>query len=381
MATIDATAYNELLIDKLSSSDGLTKFAQLESDIIRDKILEVGFARNLLTAKEISRNDPNIQEDVQTDTIYYLARVETFSPAMSVAFRGNANSMVWQGKKFPISFFKIETAHFNTDEMTIRSIPYNFTADIEKKFPLMIQLIEDRTFVKHVELCAQLQQLWANGNIWKKHQKGSAVVEAAVIKGNNVTSTTFDVVHPAPADFARLAALFPGVQGEQLLGTQILISAPDYERFSANDFMTLGSDLLGKVVREGYTENTLLGRKVVKTIKTGVLRPGNIYMFAPKEFGGLFLKFIDTKLYIERYGDRYESWAGEVVGMGFGNMKYVKKLELYGASSAMSGPDQYSADTADTGYEAVIPLSEEDLFKVENVNLEASPTGYVPQIY
>jgi hypothetical protein len=302
---------------------------------------------------------------------------------MSVAFRGNANSMVWQGKKFPISFFKIETAHFVTDEMTIRSIPYNFTADIERKFPLMIQLIEDRTFIKHVELCVQLQQYWANGNQWKKHRKGSQVNEVAVIKGTNVPSNSsdFNVVHPAPADFARLAALFPGVRGEQLLGTQILISAPDYERFSVNDLMTLGSSLLGKVVREGYTEDTLLGRKVIKTIKTGILRPGNVYMFAPKEFGGLFLKFIDTKLYIERYGDRYESWAAEVIGMGFGNLKYVKKLELYGASSAMSGPDQYDQTTADDGYEAVIPLSEADLFKVENINFEAAPTGYVPHIY
>lgn len=386
MAGIDAITYNNALADALER-DGVEKFAAAETDVIRDKIWEEGFARKIIPPKQVDRNDPHIQEALDSDTIYYLAHLETMSSAMSVSFRGNGNSRIWQSKKFPISFFKIETEHLVTDEMTIRSMPYKFTDEIESKYPIYLQVVEDRDFILHVEAACQVQQYWANNGFVKLSSTNlSNVVEAGVRKGElarAASSDDFVIYPPTRADFSYLAAMFPGSRGEQLLAQTYLMTVADYEKINTWQYQDVGGEGAWQITREGYTADKVLGRQIVKTLKTGILRPGNIYAFAPKEFGGLFLTFMDAKLYIDRRGDRYESWAAEVIGMGFGNLKFVKKLELYSGSVTPDSLGSYATGAghnADSGYEAVLPLPEDQLIQ-ENTQPAAAPAGYLPQIY
>ena len=379
----DIAVYNERLLERLQD-DGLEKFAAKESEVIRDKIWEAGFARKLFPPKSVTRDDRNIQEDLEEDRIYYLVHAETMTHAMTVSFRGNAPSRVWKSKKFAIPFFKIETLHFYTDEATIRSMPYRFTDEIERKFPLMLQVVEDRELILHLEACAQWQQYWANGNSFAALNASglagaSPPVETGVRKSEAARTRSTDdfiIVTPTRADFAYLAAMFPGTQGEQLVADSFLISQPDWERINTWAQATVGSEGAWQITKEGYVANTIIGRRVFKTAKTGVLRPGNVYAFAPKEFGGKFLTFIDAKLYMNKHGSRYESWAEEYIGMGFGNLRFVKKLELYSGSVTPDSIGSYGTN-ADTGYTAVLPLPEDELIKsnieTTGVKVQAEP--------
>lgn len=370
---LDAGTTNQLFLDRLRS-DGQEKIAAAQSDVVRQKILEDGFMRKLMAPKDIDRNDPHIQEDLKTDTIYYLEHVERLSYAMSLNIRGNGNSNVWYAKKYPISFHKIETERIKTDEYTIRAMPYPFFKDMESKFPTWIQMVEDREGVLHFEAACQTIQKWDNGSVTKLAQSTlGSCLETAVRKSELArieTTDNFTIQVPQRSDFAYLARMFPGFSGESLRGSDVLITETDAEGFGTWQYEDIAEGAWD-VTKDGYKPNTVLGHKFIKTNKTSILRPGNMYMMAPSQFGGKFLRFIDTTVEVAKYGDRIESWAWEVIGMGFANLRFVKKCELY------SGSVTPANETA--GYAAVQPLSEEEIVQ-ETVRTEQSD-GYVPVIY
>lgn len=371
------TTWNDMFLDRLQQAGGLEKSAALETDVVRQKIWEEGFARKLIEPRDVDRNDPHIQEDMKTDTIYYLEHVETLSYAMTANIRGNGHAYVWYSKKYPISFHKIETEHLTTDEMTIRSMPYPYVKEMESKFPLWIQMVEDRELLVHFEAMVQTIQSWDNGGVTKLATSTlDSCKETAVRKGElaRLEDTDNFTIHPPQrADFAYLARLFPGYNGESLKGETILITETDFAGFNTWQF----EDVAGgawDLTREGYTSPSVVGYKYVRTNKTSILRPGNIYMMAPGKFGGKFLKFVDTTVAMERYGDRVETWAWEVIGMGFANLRFVKKLELY-SGSVTPGEETGTADE----YGTVQPLPEDqvvtDMVKPEETG------GYVPSIF
>ena len=383
MADLDSSTFNQMFLDRLHQEGGLEKAAALETDIVRQKIWEEGFARKILPPKDVDRNDPHIQEDLNTDTVYYLAHVETLGHAMSCNIRGNGTSLVWYSKKFPISFHKIETEHLTTDEMTIRSMPYPFVKDMEGKFPLWIQMVEDREFTLHIEAAVQKIQAWEQtGGIAAKLSSATvgSVNEAAVRKSEMAradgNSPSWEIHTPQRSDFAYLARMFPGYNGDMLKGDSFLITETDFAGFSTWVAEDIGSPLASKITEDGYTAATVLGYKFMRTSKTSILRPGNVYAFAPKQFGGFFLRFIDATVALERYGDRIETWAWEVIGMGFGNLRFVKKMELFSKSATpytIGGVAQY-----DSGWEAVLPLPEDQIVK-DNALVEEG--HYEPILY
>lgn len=377
--SLDST-FNAMFLDRTNSDGQLQKAAALQSDVVRNKVWEEGFARKLFPPKDVDRNDPHIQEDLKSDTIYYLEHGETVSYAMTANIRGNGHANVWFSKKYPISFHKIETEHLTTDEMTIRSMPYPFVKDMEAKFPLWIQMVEDRELILHLEACVQTVQGWDNG--------GPAKLSATEIASGNVKETAvrkselaraelddnFVIQVPQRQDFAYLARMFPGFRGESLVGENVLISETDFQGFNTWEFNDIGGEGAWKVTQDGYTVGTVVGHKFIRTNKTSILRPGNIYMFAQAQFGGKFLRFIDITVALERYGDRIESWAWEVIGMGFANLRFVKKSELY------SGSVTPGYETS--GYADVMPLPEDQVVTDNLVNIDVGESGgYVPTIF
>jgi hypothetical protein len=371
---IDAPTFNQMFLDRSAEAGGLQKAAAAETDIVRQKIWEDGFARRLFPPKDVDRNDPHIQEDMKTDTIYYLEHVETLGYAMTCNIRGNGVTEVFYSKKFPIAFHKIETMHLATDEYTIKAMPYPFVKDIEAKFPLFMQMVEDREMVLHFEAMVQTIQKWDNGAVTKLCTSNLDNVKETAIRKSELAriedTDNFTIHVPQRSDFAYLSRLFPGYKGESMRGETILMTETDFAGFNTWQIDDVGGDLAGKITVDGYTAHQVLGYKFIRTIKTSILRPGNIYMIAGPGFGGKFLRFIDTTVVMERYGDRMESWAWEVIGMGFANMRFIKKLELYSAS--------VTPGFKDAGYEDVEPMSEEQIIK-DNAFPERSD-GYVPVI-
>jgi hypothetical protein len=124
--------------------------------------------------------------------------------------------------------------------------------------------------------------------------------------------------------------------------------ADDFDQWTLEDY---GDRLQSETALDGYTYNKVLGLRVIRTIKNDILREGNVYVFTAPEFFGRNYTLNDVKFYIDKIANRifWQAWMD--VGMGFGNIASVVKLELYSQAS----------DDPAVPAGAVQPVAEEDI--------------------
>jgi hypothetical protein len=90
-----------------------------------------------------------------------------------------------------------------------------------------------------------------------------------------------------------------------------------------------GDTVQGKVAVDGYTYDKIMGRMIVRTVKTDILQQGDIYAFTAPEFLGKFLVLNNTKFYIDKVANLIMFQAYEDIGIGLGNIASIAKLVLY----------------------------------------------------
>jgi hypothetical protein len=140
----------------------------------------------------------------------------------------------------------------------------------------------------------------------------------------------------------------------------VLLTEPDYDDILQWTVEDMGDRIQSETVVDGYKYNTLLGRRFIRTIKTDILRRGNVYGFAAPEFLGCFYVLNNTKFYVDKIGNKITFWCWEDIGMAFLNLNSLIKLELY--SGSVTPTLETNATTAVTR----LPADEEDLGRSRN---------------
>ena len=127
--------------------------------------------------------------------------------------------------------------------------------------------------------------------------------------------------------------------------------ADDFDSWTIEDY---GDRLQAETALDGYTYSKVLGLRIIRTIKNDILREGNIYVFTSPEFFGRNYTLNDVKFYIDKIANRifWQAWMD--IGMGFGNIASVVKLELY-SGSVITGA------TSSSEYVSAVPVEEEDI--------------------
>jgi hypothetical protein len=360
MSTIPAKALNDLFFEKIGSSQGKEKIAEFGGVYIRDRLREVSFARKILPPTPVTRTE--LQRSVNHDTLVKIVDVEPNSKAMAMTFRGQPTARFIRAPRFEIPFFTISSEKFEKTEQELLAYEMPITKIIEENSVKDIQEIEDRQYLIYIEAAVQAVQLEANGNVATamsaSNVNAGSVVGSAVVKGEGALSLGADnfVINPVlKPDFIKLKKL---LHRKKLRAERILITEPDYDDISAWTIQDVGMTIAGETATEGWKANTVTGLKIIRTIKTDLLREGNVYCFTAPEFCGRFYVLNQTKFYIDKIANliTWQSW--EDIGMGIGNIASIVKLELF------SGSVTPGATTA--GFAAGLPVSEENLAAVNN---------------
>ena len=227
-----------------------------------------------------------------------------------------------------------------------------------------IQEIEDREGLRHVEAAVQALQAEANGVSIAPSlsastlQGGSPPVEISVAKGELARAATSNGYQPFAMQRPDLVRLFKLMDGNRLRMEMVLMTEVDYDdvlQWTVEDF---GDKLQSETTVDGYKYNTLLGRPYTRTIKTDILRPGNIYGFAKPEFLGKFYVLNNTKFYIDKVANLITWQAWEDIAIGIVNIAAIRKLELYSGDATVNDADSIRS--------YVIPKDEEDLGAINN---------------
>ena len=296
MDQIDAATFNNMFISKLDTSEGIEKAAQAGGAFVRERLREVSFARSIVPPEYVTKAD--CQRSVHHDTLVKICDIEPQSNAAAVNFRGKAFERYIEGDRYEIPFFKIESDLFRKNEAELLAFDYPVTKVIEENSVKDIQKIEDSKFIEFTD-----SVITANG-------KNIAPAEAG------------------PATSVNLVKLFKALDTDELMVGTILMHKADWDDFMTQEAAVIGSPLASELVVNGYKYNTILGHKLVVTIKSSIVVPGTIYIFTDPKYLGNFYILNDTKFYIEKRADMVSWKTWEYIGMGYGNLRAAAKMTL-----------------------------------------------------
>tara|TARA_B100000131_G_scaffold166520_1_gene160977 strand:- start:1729 stop:2922 length:1194 start_codon:yes stop_codon:yes gene_type:complete len=384
MSSVPSEVLNELFVSKLDSEAGKEKIAALGGDYIRDRLREESFARKILPPKTVSRSD--LQVSVSHDTLVKIVEVEPQSRAMSMSFRGQPSVKYYTGPRFEVPFHTVGSERYEQTEQELMAYTMPITEIIRRNIVNDIQEVEDTVFLNHMESACQSLQQDAQGLTFGDDYAAAAafsaknvnggVAEVGKVKGVDVLQNSDSALADAAAcdedlafpvqkdDFIKLFQLFTGSgnRGSRLRCDQFLMTDTDFEDLNAWAHSDMGDKIVGETTVDGYKYSTVIGRKFVRTLKTDILRPGNIYAFCAQEFLGGFLLLNKTKFYADKERNRVSFEAWEDIGMYVGNVAGVRKLELYaGSVETVTGAPNPNTRAAR------LPVSEEDLGSKNNL--------------
>lgn len=296
MDQLDATSFNHIFVTRLDTADGMVKASAAGGAFVRERLREVAFSRSIIPPEYVTKAD--CQRSVNHNLLVKICDIEPDSAAAAVNFRGQAYSQYIEGDRYEIPFFKIESKEFAIEEGELLSFDYPVTKVIEENSVKDIQAIEDGKFIEFTD---------------------------AVIAANGKTITP---AAAGPATSENLVKLFNALDTDELSVGTVLMHKADWNDFMTQEGSVIGDSLASEVLVNGYRYNTILGHKLVVTIKTSVVTPGTIRVFVDPKYLGNFFILNDTKFYIEKRGDmvRWKTW--EYVGMGYGNFRGAAMMTL-----------------------------------------------------
>jgi hypothetical protein len=353
--------FNEAFVSKLDTHEGKEKSAAYGGDFVRDRLREVSFARKILPPQYVTRAD--CQVSVNHDTLTKIVELEPQSRAMSLTFRGEPTVRFIRAPRAEVGFFSISSERFEKPEQELLAYTMPITKIIEENSVKDLQEIEDREFIIHTEAACQALQMEANGGVATALNastlQNAAVVEFSIVKGELARSAGTNDATPRPLQRTDIVRLMKALDNNRLRSERILMTEGDWDDILTWTVEDNGDKIQSETTVDGYKYNTLLGKAYVRTIKTDILRPGNIYMFTKPEFFGKFYVLNNTKFYIDKIANMISFQAWEDIGMIIANIAAVRKLETYSA-------DANPLTNADSLIQNFVPKSEEALGALNN---------------
>lgn len=290
--------------------EGVEKTATVSEAFTRDKLRENSVFRKIIPPDNVDASD--LQTSPNHDTLVYLDHVEPDSRAMTLTFRDQPTAMYIEGDRYEIPFHRISSQRIEKVEEELLAYPYPITKVIETNIVRDIQEIEDHRGVTYTEAAVQ-----TTGNIIR----GAQALEDAAINGagNGLRGSV------QKSDLVELCKVLDGSRRRLEVFLMCEPDADDVMHWTVEQW----GDKSGDITVDGFKYGTLLGRKLVRTIKTDIFQPGNIYGFTDKTMLGKFLILNGTKFFLDKDVNLISMQAYEVVGMSISNIASVAKCELY----------------------------------------------------
>jgi len=291
---LDAETFNNIFVTRLNTSDGIEKAAAAGGAFVRERIRELAFSRAVLPPEHVTKAD--CEKSVNHDTLVKIVGIEPQSTAMALNYRGSGNERWVEGSRYEIPFYKIASDKFSKTEAELLAYDFPVTKVIEDNSVKDIQKVEDSKFIE-----------------------GAEAMVAATGKVGGASG---------PVDRSALVSLFKLLDNDELAVGCIVMNKSDHDDWMTQPATDVGDHLASEMAVNGYKYNTILGHKLLVTIKKDIVPPGTIWAFTePKYLGNSYI-LNDTKFFIEKKFDTITWQTWEYFGAGIGNRRAVAKLVL-----------------------------------------------------
>lgn len=358
--SVPARVLNDTFFQNLETSEGKEKNAQIGGVYIRDRLREVCYIDKIIPPDPVTRAD--CQRSVNHDTLVKIVDIEPKSRAMTMTFRGQPTANLIRAPRAEVPFYTVSSEKFEKNEQELLAYEMPITKIIEDNSVKDLQEIKDREATRHFESSCQALQTEANGGtavgLRASAVLAGTVVQSSIIKGQAALSRGVDDFVVQPILRPDLVNLFKLLDTNRLRSERFLMTEGDYDDILSWTLQDMGDKMQSETMVDGYKYNVLLGRKLIRTIKTDILRAGNVYVFTEPEFLGKNYILNNTKFYIDKVANliTWQSWMD--IAIAIINVASIRKLELYGGSVT---PGQ-----TDTGFGGKLPVAEDQLGAVNN---------------
>ena len=405
-AISDIYAGNQKILECMNTEAGREKFAQAmgkyasdafgfgmdkvaeQGSFVRDHIREVSFTNRIIPPRDVNPSECQISTE-SDGTLVKIEFMEPQSPgALRVSYRGTPQTEFIRAPRYAVPFYTIMSPIVEKHEqelMIYRSMP--LTKIIEDFIIKDMQYIFDRTNLLNFEAAVQeAQRLAYGGTITAlRGTTYAAALKVSVIKGRNAQLAVTDdfiirpILKPDIVELGKLLSQFnreldptKGTARQQVLD-KILITETDFRDVNNWTLQDLGDRVASDVVQDGWKYKSLVGTSYIVTNKTQILKPGNVYGFAPPEFIGQNYVLQRAKFYVDKVINviKWVSWM--TVGFAIGNIMSIVKLELYSGNVAPGT----AGNAPDTNFQYVMPVAEKDMFKNVNKVDDGSTVGTI----
>lgn len=306
----DANYLNGLFTDALTENDN-TKIASAGELYLRTRIREAPFSRKILPAVPVTKED--CQRSLNDDTLVIMKDIAPNAQAVTLTFRGKPNQEYITGKRFEIPFYKISSKLYSKTEAELLAYEMPIVTLFEEDIVKVMMKVEDVNFILQ---CAD-----------------------AVVQNGNATyvGSSDGKIHKE-----HLITLFNMLDGNELEAATVLMSKTTW-----NDWSGQGSEVFDigawDVARFGYKEETILGRKVIITLKEDLIPHNHVWAFTEPKYLGYSFILEDAKFWVDRKAEDLFFKGWEYLGVGIGNIKAIAFIKIIPEASIPTAP-QLTAD-------------------------------------
>jgi hypothetical protein len=304
MEQINPKTLNEIFVNRLDTE--LSKVAEETSAYVRTKLRENAFSRKIMNPQYVTKAD--LQRSTKHDQLVKIVDIEPDASATQITLRGQPDTQYVEGNRMEVDFFGISSLEFQKTEEELLAYEMPITELVERNAVKEIMRQEDSAFMAGVNAAVT-----ATGKSYNYTPATSGVLDLNCIVTliNKLEGTTF----------TNYSTAFP------LVTDIILMNQADYNKLSVLPATTVGSPVASETVVNGYKYASVLGKKVVATIKGDLVPEGTLYAFAAQEFLGKFYVLNDVKFWIEKKRNLIKWSSYETLAMAILNNYSVAKIK------------------------------------------------------
>lgn len=301
MENVNAAILNSLFNQNLDSQPGKEKLAVAGASYVRDRLRETSFAAKILPMQQVTKAD--LQRSVSHEGLTKIIDVEPNSLALALNFRSEPDGRFITAPRFEVPFFTISSERFQATEQQLLSYEMPITKVIEQNSVKDLQRIQDRTFIAYAY---------------------AAVLAASAIPGgvNKNLSQAGQTNIQSKAD---VIELFDALDDDELAVGTLLMTKSMFNSWLALPNTEIGSILNSEIAVDGYKYNTILGHKIITTIKNTIIFPNEIWCFAAPDFLGKHYVLNAVKFYIDKRFNMIEWQSWFDLGMGFPTIRAIAR--------------------------------------------------------
>jgi hypothetical protein len=294
------------------------KVAEQAGLYIAERLRERGIARQIITPRPVTRAD--LRNSKEHDQLVFIDEKEVrIGKAMPLNFKAEPDGRYIEVERYEIPIQEVASEDYKKKEIELLASTQPVTKIIEENLVKEIEAQEDHTWFTYTRTAAD-----AAGN-------GLEVKQGSTV-GARMTKTS-------------LKLLINLIESKQLRCATFVMHVLQWNDLLDAEYETLGSDLLKMITVEGYMYGTLLGRKVIVSIKQdnttqtffkhpslklndGTTACPVIYGYADEKALGRFLQLEQLKFGVAKKFSTIEMRCWEYVGMAVGNINGCAYIAL-----------------------------------------------------